>query len=215
MKINYLIIWLVSVMMLQNTYATTNTVLTGLNAKKSGENNMALGIKLGDPTAISFRKYLSGKSMIELNIGTSPIRYNYANRFDTYYKDRDFYYDNYQNRRNLVLQARYLLNTPLNVKGMSGLSVFYGAGVQARFTTLSYNYRYREFWGAGKGDYVWRTSTDTRTYTDVGFDAVLGMDWRLPDTPISLFVDCNMYFELFHKFFWVRPQGTIGGRLHF
>lgn len=196
-----------------STNFTEKRKLTGL--KESTDNGrFAIGVRLGDPVALSIKKYIKDKNALEFNFGFSPHGfYNYNNRFKYYYND-SYYFNSYKPRTSLVLQGRYLFNFPLAVSGFNGLSIYAGVGVQMRFTTIEFYYTTREYYGYDKRDYYVIHGSDKRTMVDFGLDGIIGLEWKIPKAPISLFIDANLYFEVFHRF-GVRPQGGLGGRLHF
>jgi hypothetical protein len=165
-----------------------------------------LGLRLGDPTGITLKKYFGGNKAIEFNVGRT---YN----FQTYDRDRFYRYgtwnkkgyivdDTYFRRsRSLAFQLHYLVHKDIRL--LPGLRWYIGFGGQVRTTTYYYYYRY--------------AYTDDERYTrvNVGLDGIIGLEYTFKDVPISVFLDANIYLEVVDDPFALDGQGGIGARYNF
>jgi len=184
----------------------------------SSENNWGIGLRFGDPSGISVKKYF-GNTALELNVGLShTIAKNgywdghYRNEWeDRYclssYDDCD--YLGFSRSRPLGLQLHYLWHW--NIPGAEGLSWYAGAGGQMAFQTVRYSYRYKPFNGS-----PW-IYDDGGSYTDFDFgaDGVAGLEYTFKKVPISLFLDVNLFLEIYDSPFVFWFQSGIGGRYNF
>ena len=167
-----------------------------------------IGLKLGDPLAIS-GKYYFGKSALELNIGSSWTRwggrdyYYYYNKDNRYGSKGAFYGGS--RRSALAIQLHYLLNYKINLPDLPGKwNWYWGAGPQVRIG--SYDILYRDAFGNIRRD----------TYTDVDFgaDAVIGTEYFFKDIPLSLSLDINAFLEIVDELNGYF-QGGLGVRYNF
>lgn len=193
-----------------------------LSMQSYGQNKLGLGLRFGDPTGISIKKYLS-KNALEFNLGRSYDFYNgngyYNNYFDNWYKDKKFGYADYQylgykHQFPLTFQARYLWQKGIGKVGkenLSGLDWYLGAGVQFRYRSYAYNYRYKV-----GGDPNWYYVNEQRVNDlDLGLDGILGLEYTFKEIPISVFADINLFMELVDNPFWFYFQGGSGVRYNF
>ena len=169
--------------------------------------NWGVGLKAGDPMGITVKKYLLDDRALELNIGRAFYWWGYENRFkvcdDPNFKDCNFWGYS-RSAFALGIQGHYLFHNDLT--GLEGLQWYYGLGVQLRLN--SYEYRYK-LEGSNKWIYA------TQPEFDVGGDAVIGLEYLIPDLPIAVFADVNIFVEIFDNLFLFWPQGGIGGRYNF
>jgi len=178
--------------------------------------NWGLGFRLGDPSGLTIKKY-NGNKAFELSIGRTHL-FNrsdyYYGRYDRWYVDQNFNYKahellNYSYGRAVGIQFHYLVHK--EVKNAVGLQWYYGAGVQLRLMSYRYNYRYKLENGPD-----WIVVTDERvTETDFGLDGVLGLEYKIQNAPVSLFVDGTLFMELVDDPFYFSPQFGLGGRYTF
>ncbi len=180
----------------------------------------SLGLRLGDPSGLTFKRYQPGKAL-EINIGRT--RYGYRNNwYDKHFNDwygkqnfpyEEFSYVGYRARAPIAVQVHYLLQKPLGKISQSSpgrLDWYYGFGGQARFNTYYYNYRYKL-----KGNNSWIYVTDERVPDiDLGVDALIGLEYFFK-APISLFLDATLFMEVVDDPFLFRTQAGLGVRFRF
>ena len=183
----------------------------------SASHNWGIGLRLGEPSGLTVKRYLSSGNALEVNVGRSS-RWGYHYDADDFYRhsrfsDRDQYrFHNYESGASMALQVRYLWQKP--IRSAQGLDWYAGLGGQARFTTAYYYYYYNE--GNWDNDWWrWNLVEERRTDVDLGLDGIVGLEYTLPNTPISLFADVNVFMEIVDHPFFMFGQGGIGARYNF
>ncbi|WMJ73793.1 SH3 domain-containing protein [Cytophagaceae bacterium ABcell3] len=191
----------------------------------SGDGDLGIGVRGGDPTGITAKKYF-GDRAIEISIGRPAgwwysDRY-YHNRFRDYYYDYynynhhhhySYYYDDIERHFSIALQVHYLIHKNLlEGEGIEGLQFYYGGGVQLRNWSYSYHYRRWVPYPYGGGRYVHERSRVNDV--DLGVDFVIGLEYTIPDIPLSFFLDANLYTVLYRDIGFIGQFG-IGGRFNF
>jgi hypothetical protein len=184
------------------------TVSSGLFAQKkpaasSQNNEWGIGIRLGDPSGLTVKKYF-GSNSLEFSVGRSHTWYN-DRYYDDYYHD---YYDDYDRYKRLSdpigFQCHYLFQKPINRIGdqkVGGLDWYYGFGAQ--LITQKYRIYYKD------------GSDEVFTDLDLGADGVIGLEYRFNNSPISMFVDLTLMMEIFDDPFYFWTNGGIGVRFNF
>lgn len=186
---------------------------TTSKGKSSGTTpkSWGIGLRLGDPLGLTAKKYLPGGKALEFNIGRSG--YNGFDYRDDFY-DRDKYSDfdllDYDQGNSVSIQAHYLFQK--DFPNAKGLQWYWGIGPQIRFKTYEYYYRFRDYYGPNPGDYVWDYDRDKVTNIDFGADAVIGLEYHIPNAPFSAFGDVNILLEFFDDPFAFFGQGGVGIR---
>lgn len=183
------------------------------------QDTWGLGVRLGDPSGITVKKYMS-KNALELSFGRTYVwghRNWYNDRFNYWYGNqkfgyKEFQYIGYRSSAPLGLQLHYLFNNPVkNVKNAEGLHWYYGIGAQFRFQSYDFDYRYKL-----DGDPDWYYARGERvTDIDLGVDGVLGLEYRFKTVPFSLFADITLFMEVLDDPFVFWTQGGAGVRYNF
>ncbi|PCH65206.1 MAG: hypothetical protein COC01_10110 [Bacteroidetes bacterium] len=179
--------------------------------------NWGVGIRLGDPSGITVKKYKGGRAL-EISFGRTAFLRDkgYDDRFiDRYYSNKYDYTDfqslNINTTTPFAIQAHYVIHHDLIIEGLEGLQWYYGLGGQIRFQSYTYDYRYKL-----EGESKWRYATGgVRNNLDIGGDAVLGLQFQIPDTPITVFADLALFMEFIDNPFLFWFQGGLGGRYNF
>jgi hypothetical protein len=166
-----------------------------------------IGVKLGDPTGISIKKY-NGDKAIEFIAGRGYYWGYYD--YNYYFNHRHKFYGYHINYVNdfsypIVFQLRYLKHKA--IEGIPGLRWYIGAGAQLRFSNYYYSY-----WNADYSVYY----NDVR-YTDIGIgaDGIIGMEYTFEDIPLTLGLDVNLYMEIIDQPFLLLGQGGLAIRYNF
>src|SRR6478735_9886850 len=179
-------------------------VLITLSALAQAQTKIGLGIKLGDPTAISAKIYTGKKIAFEVNLGTSP--YSYGNGYyDKYYgnngKHNGWVYDGgYGHGGGACLQARILAHKDIKADIDGKLQWYAGGGLQYRQRTY-----YGNFWDNNGYYYHHYKLTDNQ----FGIDAIIGAEYTFDNAPVSIFADLNLFMQVVDNVYpWI--QGGIG-----
>ncbi len=184
----------------------------------SSSYNWGIGLRLGEPSGLTVKRYFPGGNALEANIGRSS-RWGYEYDAEDFYRhnrysDRDYYrFAGYESGASTALQVRYLWQKP--IRSAEGLAWYVGLGGQARFTTVKYTYFYNDGrWDNDEWRW-WDYVEERRTDMDLGLDGIVGLEYTLPRAPISLFADVNVFMEIVDRPLLMFGQGGIGARYNF
>ena len=170
-------------------------------------NDLTLGLKLGDPTGVTLKKYMD-KNALEVVWGFPAWGgESYGNRYyNKRYRDYhyfDYYTDNYFST---ALQVHYLWRFPIG--DIDGFTWHIGFGGQIRYRT--FEVFYANYWDNGRYFY----ESDRVHTIEIGPDAVGGIEYALKQAPITFFADANVFIA-FSRYSNVYGQGGIGARFSF
>jgi hypothetical protein len=193
----------------------------GTTTRTYGPPRFGLGVRLGDPSGITLKKYF-GRSALELSLGRTYLWNHgrwYDRRFDDWYRDqhfgyRDFQYLGYHSSPPIGVQLHYLIHNGFRrsgENGLEGLTWYYGFGAQFRFQTFYYSYRYKV---EGRPDWFYEDG-ESVTDLDIGADGVIGLEYNFKNAPLSLFADATLFMEVIDDPFIFRLQGGLGLRFNF
>lgn len=178
----------------------------GSNVGTSAEKNMAIGVRLGDPSGVTFKKYLGTKAALEFNAGIPTFLfggYDYAYDYDHHHYQNGYYGYGHTGRPfGLALQAHY--TRLFDIRPVTGLQWYAGGGLQLR--TLSYKYYYYD----NNGYY----HEDRSASVQFGIDALGGAEYTFRDAPFSVFADLTIFVNFVNNP-GVYAQPGVGGRFNF
>ncbi len=183
--------------------------------------NWGIGVRLGDPSGITVKKYLPGNAL-EWSIGRTYVfsgREYYNDQFLDWYYDHnfeytDFQYLGYQAYSPVGIQFHYLFRYPIDRIGeerVAGLEWYWGAGGQFRFQNYRYDYRYKP---SGSNEWMYTTGRKVTDF-DFGADGVIGLEYKFMDVPIAVFIDGTLFMEVVDDPFHFWLQGAVGARYLF
>jgi hypothetical protein len=169
-----------------------------------------IGLRLGNPMGITYKKYLLRDKAIELGLGTVGMGWH-----DNYYRNsfRDF--DRYENvdyvshavTSTIYLQARYLLHYNIPIEGMVGkLDWYWGLGGVFKMANVRYHYRDNESSAIQR---------DVRTDIDFGPEGILGMEYTFETVPVTIFGDISLMVEIVDRPGIPRGLSGVGARYNF
>lgn len=180
----------------------------------SNPHGWGLGLRLGDPSGLSIKKYLPGGRAVEFNIGTTSYwGYSYRDNFYEEDKYANYEYISYRRTGAAAVQVHYLFQK--NIRDVANLQWYWGFGGQIRTKSYDYKYRYRSYYGPGQGDYVWIYASDKLTDFDLAADLLIGLEYHIPGAPLSVFTDANLMLELADDPLALYAQAGIGIRYNF
>lgn len=159
------------------------------------QQDWAVGLRLGDPVGVNVRKYFGSGNALDMNIGSSG--YWYGGR------GRD-YRDGYR-QSGLAVLVNYVWQK--DFPNADGLQWYYGLGGQ--FTTG----RYSRYYNDGTPGRPFRE--EYRISAALGATGVIGLEYFISDTPISVFAEAGLYLEIVPAPFWLSVPAAIGGRYNF
>jgi hypothetical protein len=169
----------------------------------------SLGIRLGDPTGITFKRYLPANKAVEFLIGTAPRGFS-----ETYYKKTfrkkydDLHYIDHRASDIFCFGGRYLFHHQIPTEGLEGkVDWYWGAG--ASFRTAKVEYIYEDLLISAN-----ETFYKSRTDIDFGPEVMGGVELTLQNIPLSIFGEMSMMFEIVDRI-TIRVPGGIGVRYNF
>jgi hypothetical protein len=178
-----------------------------------------IGIKLGDPFAITYKYYFNEKFSLAADIGkASSGLYNryFREKFDEYVvtdtfstSDASIEYYTHKVIADLIGEVKLLYSFDAS-KIATGLQVYVGAGWEWKNTKLQYDYTYRE--SLGEPDKFGRFE---RTRFTMGPQAVVGIEYAYFKIPISAFMELEYFSDVLADPGWSRVEGGVGLRYIF
>jgi hypothetical protein len=168
-----------------------------------------IGLRLGAPMGITYKKYFPANKAIELGLGTlTPGWYDqyHENSFLDYKKYDDYNYLSHHVNSTVYFQGRYLFHNDIHVEGMLGKWDWYwGVGGMLKFASIDYRYRLEN------GE----VRRDTHTDIDLGPEGILGMEYTLEDVPITFFGEFSLMMEFADRPLTFRVFTGLGARYNF
>jgi hypothetical protein len=178
-----------------------------------------IGIKMGDPFAITYKYYFNSKFAVAADIGkASSGLYNryFREKFDEYvvtdtFSTSDASIDYYTHKvlSDLIGEVKLLYHVDAS-KISPGLQVYIGAGWEWKNTKLQYDYTYRE--SVSDPDKFGRFE---RTRFTMGPQAVIGIEYAYFKIPISAFMELEYFSDVLADPGWSRVEGGVGLRYIF
>lgn len=176
---------------------------------EAGYPYQGIGIKIGDPLAITFKFYVSEHFALVADFGRSISSFyddHYSNLFDTYFPDT-LAYSSHETESDWVGELKLLYH--INAKNVTkGLQFYAGLGWEIRDTKLTYTYTTKEPAEPA-------TLSSTRKHQTQGIEAIIGAEYAGFDAPISFFLDVELYYDLVKNPGWTKLQGGVGIRYIF
>ena len=170
----------------------------------------SIGLRIGNPLGLTYKRYLPNDRALEFGIGTAPATWNrnyYKNSFSDFDRYDDFTYLSHTVNSTVYLQGRYLLQYDIPVEGMVGkLGWYWGAGALLKFATVRYNYQ--------MGDAP-ANLYDNRTDIDFGPEGIAGMEYTFDDIPLTVFGEVSLLLEFADRPFTFRSFAAAGARFNF
>lgn len=175
-----------------------------------------IGIKLGDPFAITYKIYMSPKSSFVMDYGrVATGLYNnfHKNNFqqrtqpDTLSAGSSIIYFNQKANSDAIFNMKFLYNKSFNT--MKALNWYLGAGFQFRWHDIKYDYIYQTVTYQSE-----LRSFSLASYT-YGPSVTTGIEFTHPDIAISSFFEMELYHDLLAYPGWMRVSGGVGVRYNF
>ena len=178
-----------------------------------------LGIKLGDPFAITYKYYFNKTFAIAVDVGkASSGLYNryFREKFDEYVvrdtfatTDASIEYYTHKVVADLIGEVKLLYHIDAS-KIAAGLQVYAGAGWEWKHTKLQYDYTYKE--SVNDPDKFGRFE---RSRFTMGPQAVIGIEYAHFKIPVSAFMELEYFSDVLADPGWSRVEGGVGLRYIF
>jgi hypothetical protein len=171
-----------------------------------------LGIKVGDPFALTYKLYPNKHFAVAVDFGRSAsglYSSYYSDLFDEFYPDTADTLDYYSHKvkSDWVGEVKFLYQ--FNAEKISpGLQVYVGAGWEIRNLTLQYDYFSEEV-------SLPKNYRDQHSRLTQGIQGVAGIEYSYFKLPISAFMELEYYYDVMKDPGWTKIQGGVGLRYVF
>jgi hypothetical protein len=171
--------------------------------------HQGIGLRLGDPVGITYKKYLPNSThAIEFILGSASP--NWAERYyrNSFRDDDKFDTKNYLTHTiesTLYLQVRYLKQHAVTVNGVNG-SVEWYRGAGALLKVAKVDYRFQD--GA-------LSQRDIVTDVDLGLELPVGLEYTFEDVELTLFCETSLFIELANRPGALQLKAAVGVRYNF
>lgn len=176
-----------------------------------------IGLKLGDPFALTYKFYASKSLAIAIDAGkTASGLYNeyYRNAFmdympDSLTADETMQHLSHKITSNIFLEGKFLYQWDADAIS-NGLHLYAGAGWQWRNANIKYEYLYSE-----ESTGISYTGTLTENRYTYGPVLILGFEYAYFSIPISAFIEIEWFSDVALDPGYSRFQGGVGLRYVF
>jgi hypothetical protein len=183
-----------------------------------------LGLKLGDPFALTYKYYPNKRFSVALDFGkASSGLYNryFREKFqgyttageDTLSANSSLTYSFHHVKSDLITEVKVLYHLEAN-KISPGLQVYIGAGWQWKSTRLKYDYFYNRRTPSGEELANEFRNFDRHRIT-MGPQVVMGIEYAYFQLPISAFMEVEYFTDIQADPGWQRFEGGVGLRYIF
>ncbi len=180
----------------------------------------AIGIKFGDPIAISYKYYENKHWSFVTEIGKSTSglysKY-YREAFKSYLpdsltKNQNVQYLAHKTLSDWFVEVKFLHQWELS-QLVEGLNLFVGVGSQWRNTSLRYNYLYEGI--DSQGNQQTNVGTVDHSRFTYGLVAISGIEYACFTLPLSAFIEVEYFTDGLVDTGYQRFQGGVGVRYSF
>lgn len=173
-----------------------------------------LGIRIGEPLAVTYKTYLDEQFSLEAMIGRAGANSGqyYRKVFDKNRPVPGAVYSSHTASGGLSLNFRGAYNEDISSEfniSEGALFAYGGVGVQLRTVGVDYYYM---------GEYPTTAMVplhEKRTNVDFGAEGFIGAEYFLDNLPMSVFAEIGLFLEILDRPGHLRLQGGIGARYLF
>lgn len=170
----------------------------------------AIGLRLIDPTGVTFKHYTNQHKAFEVGVGTIPDGW-----LDVYYRESFYSRDKYDGMKmrgskrdkTLYLFGRLVMQYEIPVVDLDGkIEWYWGVGAVLKTAKLEYKY------SSDQQQYLYYY--DKRTDIDLGTDFIGGIEYTFDKVPFTVYTELSLFLEIVDRTN-IRALGGIGGRYRF
>jgi hypothetical protein len=171
-----------------------------------------IGLKVGDPFAITFKFYAAKNFAIVADFGKSAsalYSQYYTKLFDTYFPDPQDTLTYFAHEVKADWVGEFKLLYTIDARTLSpGLWLYTGVGIEARDLKITYQYVTNEPLPPD-------TRMAQRKRPTQGIEAIIGLEYANFKFPISTFMELEYYYDIGKDPGWTKLQGGVGLRYIF
>lgn len=179
-----------------------------------------IGLKLGDPFAITYKFYVSERFAIVADFGKAA-----SGLYNRYYRERFYEYINVDTAQggaqldylshkvnfDWVGELKFLWH--FDAKGITpGLKVYFGIGPEIKSTKLTYQYFFSSVSSSGE---INELGEFTRKRNTFGPQVSVGIEYSYFQIPVSAFMEVELFNDISLDPGWRRFEGGAGLRYIF
>ena len=186
--------------------------ITSVQAQHNDTPN-SIGLRLGDPTGVSYKRYLRTNHAFEFVLGAGAhgwYKQYYKDSFDHFSRYDGDRYLNHRVKSTFTALGRYLFqyNIPMEGPAAEGsLDWYWGIGGLLRSASVRYHYQ--------EGNSPFIVKDDTRTDITLGTEGIIGMEYTFEDIPLTLFGEFSLFAEFVDRPGAIKFSGGTGARFNF
>jgi hypothetical protein len=176
-----------------------------------------VGLRIGDPFGVSYKKYRDAETALEFILGASGSNWHtsyYRKSYDRISKFDNFLYDGHRVDYSIALGGRFLWQKNFN-EDVDGFQWYYGAGLQMRFASVEYTLIDRSAVNTANDIFTADRQFDNHYNVDIGPEGIIGLEYTLYDAPLTLFMETSLFAEVVDRPFNFRFFGALGMRINF
>ncbi|AWV97205.1 hypothetical protein [Arcticibacterium luteifluviistationis] len=178
-------------------------LLISLDSTAQYNNNIAVGLKIGEPIGLNIRKYFQyGDKTFDINIGSYGLLYGQHRK----YRDGPYHLKNSNGKytssqpAGMMFQGIYSWHRPVG-KG-DAIKVYYGFGGQVNYRTYV------------SKDNLIGTNQNGEKHVSMGPTGNAGIEYNLPGNDVGIFLDAGGYVEIVPDLLFMHPQLSAGVRVN-
>lgn len=171
--------------------------------------DQGIGLRIGDPTGVTYKKYLRNSKAIEFGLGSAGPAWHhnyYRNSFGDRDSFNDYRYRTHTVQSTVYLQGRYLLHNDINIQGMQGeWDWYWGVGAVLKVARVKYFF---------DNDTPPFNETEIHNDIDFGPEGIAGMEYTFEGIPLTVFGEISLMLEIVDRV-TIRPLSGAGARYRF
>ena len=177
----------------------------------------SIGVKIGDPFALTYKLYMTKNFAFALDIGSaaSGLYYKYhRDKFakyshsDTLGAEQDVRYIGHKVKHEWLGEAKLLYHLDVS-RLLQGLQWYIGGGWQARKLVIEHEYLLEISFNENQID---KLTVDDFTMGPV---VTTGIDYAYFELPVTAFMEVGLFSDVLNDPGWLRFQGGVGIRYIF
>jgi len=170
-----------------------------------------IGFRLGLPTGITYKNYISKWAALEFNVGLASPTWNrtyYQNQFNDYSRYDNYIYHSHTVESAAYFQGRYLMHFYIPVEGIEGrVNWYWGIGGTVKVAKVEYRYSNPESNPSLQEEVV--------TDFDIGPEGIIGAEYTFEHVPCAVFAETSLLVEIVDRPGAARVFGAFGVRYNF
>lgn len=164
-------------------------------AAEAQKKDNSLGLRVGEPLGVTYKRYFSDNKALEFVIGTAANSWGkryYEESFKKHYGNSFYTYNEHTVKDIFYGQVRYIWEKPIPIEKIKGdLEWYWGVGATIKTARVTYDYYNR----------LLRTDRyiDRRTDINLGPNVLIGIGYTLDSVPLTFYLELDLLIEIVDK----------------